>query len=744
MYGHICSVMMSGGTIASWIEKENIKAMNNWSREQRFVAAAFQNGLKNFQGEPLVLYGIGKNTQAILELTHGFSIVGLLDQDERNIGKKLYGKRVLSLDEAAAVSHKFVIVARATVTPIIYHRIKDYVRRHNIMVYDYAGKELETSEVYDAPSDLGYWDCSWEKLKTAIAEHEVISFDIFDTLVGRYVLQPRDVFALVERDLCRNGGSVPFLRLRVQAEQACGYAASIDEIYAYMCQAGVPIEDCVAWKAQELNWEEKLIFPRQRVVSAFQYALSLKKEVFLVSDMYLPRTEMEHILSSCGITGYTELLLSCEEKAEKSDGALFAKLLSQAEGKSILHIGDNRYSDIDAAEKAGLDTWQLYSSYELLMASSLRTLLADPLPELGDRLALGLLCAMLFEDPFALHQARGLVTLAEAKQVGYCFFGPWALSFMQWAEKQMKKHGIERFLLPSRDGFLFYHIGQIMQRHGYLTDVELRYIKASRRALIAASVRSEEDVWAAISGKGFRCTCGEVLMGWFRVMPESTDEGQYEYATGKEIIKKYLRPYLPKIYTEAQQEQKNLQIYLTHERLFSDKQTAVFDFAAAGSVQYYLERQLRKRMLGLYCARACTEDKKICFQPEPQILAAFGEISPYGSECGLSRTYMAIEALLVDGDRSLSHFDERGYPVFQPENGVSYEKALEVQKYACQFADKYLSMFGNETITLNLAAQFLDRLFSSSCKVKPPVLEAFEHDDKNEYADGQIEAIFNH
>lgn len=64
-----------------------------FNREQQNVADSFQTGMAPYQKEPLVLYGIGLNTQAVLALSKGYSFAGLLDQDEGNTGKEFYGKR---------------------------------------------------------------------------------------------------------------------------------------------------------------------------------------------------------------------------------------------------------------------------------------------------------------------------------------------------------------------------------------------------------------------------------------------------------------------------------------------------------------------------------------------------------------------------------------------------------------------------------------------------------------------------
>lgn len=716
--------------------------MDEWSQEQHKVAEAFQKGMSAFKREPLVLYGIGKNTLAVLGLTDGFSIVGLLDQDDNNVGKEFYGKRVLTLEEAASASRRIVIIARTTITPVIYCRIKDFVREHGITVYNYSGRELGTPETYSDLTDLDYWNYDWEDLKAEIGRHTVISFDIFDTILGRYVLFPRDVFSLVERDLRVAGRNVPFERLRVQAERECGYAASLDDIYERLHQFGISEADCQDWKQRELRWERNITFPKTRAVAAFRYAKSLGKKTFLVSDMYLPRVELAGLLSIHGISGYDGLLVSNEESAEKSDGKLFESLLAQTGGQDILHIGDNKYSDVDMAQRVGLDAWLLYSSYDLLGASSFRTLIVNPPPDLGSRLALGMLCAKLFEDPFALHQTRGMVRLTEPEQVGYCFIGPWALSFMQWAAERLEENNIERFLLLSRDGFLFFHIGQIMRKYGYMPGVDLQYIKTSRRALIGASIQSEEDLAGMVFGSSYVCSNGEMLLNWFRVVPDPADTKRHEHAAGEEAVMEYLRPYFPQIQARSNAERKNLHMYLVAEDLFCGRKMAVFDFVAAGTAQYYLEQHLGTQLLGIYCARHITRRLEK-HQKEISIISAFDDVCTYGKENVWSRAYVAIEALLVDGDSTLACFDESGEPVFQPESGFSYEQPLKVQEFARQFVSDYLTHFGAESISLRCAEQLLDTLFSSACKVEAPVLKSFVHDDKVEVGDEDIPAIFS-
>ena len=68
------------------------------------------------------------------------------------------------------------------------------------------------------------WNNTIEELKEELlcANYEVISFDIFDTLIQRTVLNPEDIFEIIDRELdskCKIKGN--FVKCRKAAEQKC-------------------------------------------------------------------------------------------------------------------------------------------------------------------------------------------------------------------------------------------------------------------------------------------------------------------------------------------------------------------------------------------------------------------------------------------------------------------------------------------------------------------------------------------
>ena len=126
-------------------------------------------------------------------------------------------------------------------------------------------------------------------LMEEVKKHDIISFDIFDTLVMRNVYYNKDVFLLMAQKLDPVWG-IDFFAVRTEAERVLSQETYpyIEEIYAYIserypCLKGHEQELI----AQEIQLETELILPRHDVVEVFYQAQKLNKKVYIVSDMYM-------------------------------------------------------------------------------------------------------------------------------------------------------------------------------------------------------------------------------------------------------------------------------------------------------------------------------------------------------------------------------------------------------------------------------------------------------------------------
>lgn len=236
-----------------------------------------------------------------------------------------------------------------------------------------------------------------QALIDAIEAHDIISFDIFDTLVMRKVYINKDVFRIMARELDPVWG-IDFFTARTEAEFTLSRETYpyIEEIYADVvrrcpCLAGQE-EKLIAY---ELELERSLIIPRHEVVEIFRMAQQMGKMVNIVSDMYFRQDTIRSILDGVGITGYEKLLVSSEYNSSKPQH-LFDKYLQELDEGRCLHIGDSLVCDILPAGKLGIDTFRLKMSTEIYEQAEG----AVPPENLDERTRVAQYVAQRYNSPF--------------------------------------------------------------------------------------------------------------------------------------------------------------------------------------------------------------------------------------------------------------------------------------------------------------------------------------------------------
>ena len=196
-----------------------------------------------------------------------------------------------------------------------------------------------------------------------IAEnYQVISFDIFDTLVKRKCSFPVHVFDLAEEkyNASHDDKIRSFRELRIQAEKTARakstfYEVTFDEIYNVLAnEFGRNFAE--EMKTLEIQAEFETIYPNEEVKRFYDLMKQRGKRIIITSDMYLSTEIIAEILHKCGYEGYEALYVSSEFKVCKSSGGLFRKIISdmKVNPSEILHIGDSFMSDYIMAERQGL------------------------------------------------------------------------------------------------------------------------------------------------------------------------------------------------------------------------------------------------------------------------------------------------------------------------------------------------------------------------------------------------------
>ena len=308
---------------------------------------------------------------------------------------------------------------------------------------------------------------------------DVVSFDIFDTLLLRPFVRPTDLFWKMERE----EGAKGFAQARIHGEREARTIANtkgiaevtLDEIYAFIPQWS-------GMKDKELAAEQKCLTVDPEMMEAWNTAKGAGKKVVITSDMYLPSSFLKEVLREKGIDGWDGFYLSCERKATKAKGDLYEQILDDfgVRADKVLHIGDNNYSDVERAREKGLRTYGWESRISAFLRenpfvhSFIKTNHDVFASELVGRLA----------NEWKMSGQHSSSTIWE--RLGFLFGGLFGVAYLSFVAKKAREERLDTLLFVARDGWLMEQIFRDM-----VPDIETHYVYAPRQ--VAAS--DDSNIW---------------------------------------------------------------------------------------------------------------------------------------------------------------------------------------------------------------------------------------------------------
>ena len=190
-----------------------------------------------------------------------------------------------------------------------------------------------------------------------LKQYDVVSFDIFDTALFRKVDKPEDVFRIMARAM----GFSDFRKVRKAAEGRARQRKKelagtreivLSDIYDLL-ERDYGIDR--KWEAKEIELELAISTTNPYIKRVYDLLLENGNTVVFTSDMYLPRPVIEKLLAKGGYTRYQQIFLSNEYGVNKGEGKLQEILREAFPDSSIVHVGDNKASDVEKTENAGID-----------------------------------------------------------------------------------------------------------------------------------------------------------------------------------------------------------------------------------------------------------------------------------------------------------------------------------------------------------------------------------------------------
>lgn len=414
-----------------------------------------------------------------------------------------------------------------------------------------------------------------------INRSDVISFDVFDTLVLRPYIKPVDLFLHMEKCFCADG----FFDARINAERTARAKSltpeiSIDDIYANID------EKYKKYKTKEIDFELQVLQPNNEIKKIYDYALIQGKKVIIASDMYLPYEIITKILHKNGYKNYNVLYLSSKHQKTKYAGDLYDLIKQDFNTVNILHIGDNHHSDYIQPLKHGLKSFSYTKPIERFINDSPR--IQNFVMHHPDNVFASILVGVL-----SLCK-QNMVCNNFWEKIGLNYAGPSIYTYAYWLDMQFNNDNIDDALFIARDGYSLQKVYEIIKTHN---KTKSHYLYAPRILNLICNLDFESQLSC---GGLVAADAISTIVDYFKnadcfkhaVLPDKSDtEKQIEF------VKNHLQEY-KKL---SAKEKSKYSSYLKQHKLTGNKRIGVIDTVSGFlTSQKFIESFIDTKTKGYY------------------------------------------------------------------------------------------------------------------------------------------------
>ena len=604
--------------------------------------------LEKYRNDNIALYGLSAETERVIkELDNQYNLVGLLDSFREN--GKIYGKDIITLCEAAESKVKLIIVvARPGSCKAIARKIEKFCTENSIALYDIRGNDLTRKpEVTYKFNDIK--GMTQGDILQLADQYNVVSVDLFDTLIMRKTLFSTDVIDIAYARLKENNIHIDnFSRRRLESEKylSKSTAPTIVDIYSYMIEK-YSIEGVTALQLADNEWkvDYDLVIPRKELCDVIDNIYKSGKDIYIISDTYYSKKQLKILLDKCNIHFYKDILASCEYKTSKTQH-LFDVFLDSIKDRTCLHIGDDEIADIKSSEDAGIKSCRVYSGLDLMEQVGYLGLM-DHTKDISDRIKIGHVVSCLFNSPFQFDENNNCIIVKDSFNLGYLFFAPIISGFTIWLKNQTLRYGLNNIWFCARDGYLIKKMYDILGTQQ--NDV---YFLTSRTAAIRAGILDKRDI-EYVEKMNFSGTIKEQLKKRFGINTSFTKDRLSDYSD--EILQRSsVCRYGYKKYID------NLHM--------NEEDIAFFDFVAKGTCQMFVGNIIDEHLKGFYFLRLDESEMK---DKNLDIVTFYDDCDKNKSE--IYDNYYILETVLTSAMPSVEEFSALGEPVYAEETRTSGE-----------------------------------------------------------------------
>lgn len=621
----------------------------------------------------------------------------------------------------------------------------------------------EYSVSFGSRNIFQYWAKNLDDLKSTIHKHDLITFDIFDTLITRPLLDPDSVLDLLSIEVERDEGIKNFREIRKRAEaeirneKGFDSDAGINEIY-WRIGSTLKLDNTVIDRlcSTEIDIEFRLSLPRPEVVEAFRFARENGKRVVLMSDMYLDEATVRTLLKKNGIEGYDELFLSSSLGVRKDNAGMWLKLLEHYPGVSVLHIGDNEHSDVQLPSDMGIPVYHVMSPKNIFNNS----FVGRELPthtvykSIADSALLGMSVNYLFNNPFGMHYCKGDYIFSDKFGFGYAVIGPVIFAYILWLIRSSIKDNVSKILFLAREGYLLKQIFDMILAYKEVairlnSKIESVYLLASRRATTVPAIDNVNDALGLLK-KDYNGTLYNIMESRFG-LDQRYLEGKgvvnscIELPIDHEKVTAVVREHFHAILSNALKERECNLKYLENMGLKDVMGgIALSDLGYSGNIQKALSKLLGTSLRGYYfatCLDVADNDKLgnkfhgYFAEEDDQVI----------TESSVYRYSLVLESILTSPDGQLACFEDCGdkvFPIFEKTN-EQFRDLNKIHEGITTYCSDMLKYFGRYLLDFEPDRKITEYFFGkviSEHKVDQKLLSQLKVEDKY-CSDGDIDAL---
>lgn len=582
------------------------------------------------------------------------------------------------------------------------------------------------------------YDESFNKIKEMIFDKsiEIISFDMFDTLVVRPFFIPRDMFRLLNKEFIQLFNpikTIDFSKIRVESEKEVRdikhqkgiNEVTLDEIYDYISETyQLDIKILQKIKQKEIEMEVHFCKRRNSGYELYSLAKFLKKKVILTSDIYLPKEVILKILEKNGYE-FDEYYISSELLKTKANGDLYEYIKEREKTTNILHIGDNYHSDIVKAEEKNLKAAQLFKAIDVMMGYTSKNVHycgnlykhfclfnIDHIPyeeNYGVRCSLGIVANYYFDNPFRPFNKFSDFN-GDPDFIGYYALGMQTISMCKWLIEDAENNSLDSICFMARDGYLPYEATKIYsEMTGKGKNIKYNYTYVSRKSLMPLLFRDKSGLSLIDTYLNFDMLTPKDIIEQLKLILDFDSKKEKELSHEmnlNEIFKdlKDFRKKLSIIYDKCFSKEKYNKYFNMCKKYFSDQfsgKTATFDVGYSGKPETIISSVIEKPINTYFIhanSSAAFENTNNCDSK----LMTFYEYKP-------TLTGTTRELFISNSGPSCKGYkyeDNKVVPIFSKSEKYNYfniDMINKIQNGALKFVKDFCDSFGEyiDLIDLN-------------------------------------------